>query len=247
MAQQVQPQQEQQQEGSPQQDAAMQSSVSGRPSEGVSLAVQRMWDVVRKGADVIVTLRQENSQLQMQMAQLRRSEADLQERVDNFVERIALLEEKNVMPGINDTRHGVSIDRLEDKIAALEADLADAHSRLAEHADLSQQLMQLRLELETRTQLFQELQDNFEDRPAAPSAVEEERDKLQAELDKTLSIIERYRTAGLRHIEDPAGQDQLTLFIPLEGGVSMSAEEIRILADRLESVAIQLDELAKLS
>lgn len=248
MAQQIQPQQENtQHEGSPLEEAVPQHSAMGRPGEGVTLAVQRMWEVVRKGADVIVTLRQENAQLQMQMAQVRRSEAELQERVDNFVERIAKLEEKNMMPGITDTRHGIPIDRLEDKIAALEAELADAHARLTEHNDLSQQLMQVRLELEARTQLFQELQDNYDDRPSAPSAVEEERDRLQAELDKTLAIIERYRAAGLRHVEDPASQDQLALFVPSEGGVSMSAADIRFLAARLESVAIQLDELAKLS
>lgn len=241
MAQQSQPDKALQQ-GSPLPEQTQYTSAAGKPSEGVAMAVERMWDVVRKGADVIVTLRQENAQLQTQMAQLRRSESELQERVDEFLGRINALESR---PG--DVHVDISVDRMEDKILALEAELTSAHARLAEHSDLSQQLMQLRSELEMRTQLFQELQDNYEDRPVSHSRLEEERDRLQAELDRSLSIIERYRSAGLRHIEDPSGEDQLALFVSSEGGVEMSASDIKNLADRLDSVAIQLDELAKLS
>ena len=65
-------------------------------------------------------------------------------------------------------------------------------------------------------------------------------------LENTNFIIERYRTAGLRHLEDPSSEDQLALFSPGRV-ISMTPDEIRNLADKLESVANQLDELAKLS
>ncbi|MDZ4746382.1 MAG: hypothetical protein SGJ05_10320 [bacterium] len=54
--------------------------------------VLRFWDTVRKSADVIVTLRQENAILQAQVQSLRKSETELQSRVQDFLERIADLE-----------------------------------------------------------------------------------------------------------------------------------------------------------
>jgi len=213
---QQQPQPQQQPEHQPQQA----EHASARPSESITLAVQRMWEVVRKGADVIVTLRQENAMLQNQMAQLRLAESDLQSRVQEFTDRLANLEADpnsavsavtaaSAVTGLpmTDRDPGLQIDRLEDKIQALQNELNEAHSRLAEQSDLSQQLMQMRLELEARTHLLQELQDSYPDR------------------------------------ED----EQLALFNTSAGGLVLTATEVRAIADRLDSVAGQLDELARLS
>ena len=219
MAQQPQHQPQQQPDQQPAQPAQSEST-AGRPSDSISLAVQRLWEVVRKGADVIVTLRQENAMLQTQMAQLRLNEVELQGRVDDFVQRMAALEGNAPMRPIDSDPH-TSIDRLEDKVNALQLELNEAHARLAEQSDVSQQLMQLRLELETRTQLLQELQDSYPDRQGDMQYGQD------AELMKQ--------------------EDQLSMFAATAGGIELTANEVRAIADKLDSVAVQLDELARLS
>ena len=255
--------------------------------ENVRKAVQSMWDVVRKGADLIVTLRQENTILLNQMSSLRKSEQDLQSRVSEFLERIDALEQEAMQAGSSESKNpGTGIDRLEDRVGELEAALSVAQQQLEETAEalrskeeeleqtagmleeqteVTLQLSQLRSELEARTQLLQELQDGFEQRdaPMAPDAdldltgssagqlvvdTDDDRDSLQAELDRALQIIERYRSAGLRHLEDPDTEDQLTMFV--EGKVDASTltnEELFALSERLEGVAKRLDELFGLS
>ncbi len=254
------------------QDATPQDSpLTDAPAhESVRQAVQRMWDVVRKGADVIVTLRQENQILQNQMQSLRKSETELQARVEDFLQRIDALEHGAIVDG----NPGQNIDRLEDRVAELESALQLAHEQLEhtsdallakeaeltevteqlhDQVDVTQQLSQLRSELEARTQLLQELQDSFDQRqtilPAEGAAEPDaERDRLQAELDRALEIIDRYRSAGLRHLEDPDTEHQLTMFE--QGKVDTSTltnEELMALASRLEGVAKRLDELFGLS
>jgi len=254
------------------QDAVPQDSpLTDSPAhDSVRQAVQRMWDVVRKGADVIVTLRQENQILQNQMSSLRKSETELQARVEDFLQRIDALEHGAIVDG----NPGQNIDRLEDRVAELENSLQLAHEQLEQthdalmakeaeltevteqlhdQVDVTQQLSQLRAELEARTQLLQELQDSFDQRHAilpaeATAEPDAERDRLQAELDRALEIIDRYRSAGLRHLEDPDTEHQLTIFE--QGKVDTSTltnEELMDLASRLEGVAKRLDELFGLS
>jgi len=260
------------------------SVISEAVHESVRAAVQRMWDVVRKGADIIVTLRQENAILQNQLGSLRQSETVLQKRVEEFLGRIDALERQadaaqSSTPLVGGDP-GANTDRLEDRIAELETMLADATTqldettsqlqvredelakvseRLGENAEITQQLAQVRIELEARTQLLQELQDAFDHRDIIVDN-DEERDRLQAELDRSLKIIEKYRKAGLRHLEESELEDQMALFEPESGerraesaaeirvkAATLSNEELKALADRLEGVAKRLDELFGLS
>ena len=235
------------------------------PESSVKAAIDRLWDVVRTGADIIVTLRQENTMLQSQIDTLRKSETQLQSQVEDFLGRIESLENA----GEGESAPGSGTDRLEDRVAELENELASAREELEstsstleqtqaelkeskEHledqSEISQQIVQLRAELESRTQLLAELQEDFENRPATTLEPDEERDRLQAELDRSLEIIERYRAAGLRHLEDPDTENQATLFNVGEVETSgMTTEELRALADRLDGVAKRLDDLFGLS
>jgi DNA repair ATPase RecN len=259
-------------------------------NDSVRAAIQRMWDVVRKGADIIVTLRQENTILQNQIGSLKHSEEVLQTRVEDFLGRIAELERQS--DDFTDSDPGTSTDRLEDRVGELEALLHDAQQqldqttaqlqqreaelshvqeRLEENAEISQQLSQVRNELEARTQLLQELQEQFDGREITIDDNDEERDRLQAELDRSLKIIEKYRSAGLRHLEEEGTEDQIALFgdssrfqvpgskfveqgmLNMEPGTrnqepgTDSDLELRALADRLEGVAKRLDDLFGLS
>lgn len=73
---------------------AAQDAQSMKAQAELEATVLRFWDTVRKSADVIVTLRQENAILQSQVQSLRKSETDLQNRVEDFLGRIADLEDR---------------------------------------------------------------------------------------------------------------------------------------------------------
>lgn len=227
--------------------ASEQMASIGTPDPALQEAVQKMWEVVRKGADIIVTLRQENTILQSQIGALRRSEAELQTRVEDFLTRIAALEQAKSSAPIHDGDPGVSIDRLEDRVGELEnlltdanaklarttaqlstaeAELATATERLEEQADISQQLLQLRSELEARTQMLAEFQEAFANRIA-----------IQPE--GTIPT-DAQAVNGLKK--------QLDLFaISSSETASMSDEELQSLANRLDSVAQELEDLFRLS
>lgn len=231
----------------PEQQSALSASI-GTPEPALQEAVQKMWEVVRKGADIIVTLRQENTILQSQISALRRSEQELQTRVEDFLTRISTLEEAatSAMP-IHDGDPGASIDRLEDRVAELEnllvdanaklarttaqlstaeAELATATERLEEQADISQQLYQLRSELEARTVMLAEFQEAFANRMAISPG-------------ETLPA-DSQAVDGLKK--------QLDMFATTSTeSASMSDEELAVLANRLDSVAQELEDLFRLS
>ena len=259
------------------QTQSAESQPSPNANEGVvQSALQevmgKLWDAVRHGADVIVTLRQENAILQSQVASLKHSETGLQKRVDDLLERIEAFDE-----GVKSGPY--QIDRLEDqemvnkihdlestleqalaerseldvKLAKAEKALVEIAQQLDEHRDVSQQVLQLRSELEMRAQLLQELQEGFVDREMQPQGtytiqLEEERDRLTAELDRALAIVQKYRAAGLRHIESTDSEDQLALFLHEADQVaSEPALSLEQVAERLENIALQLEQLAELS
>lgn len=212
---------------------------TGTPAPALQEAVQHMWDVVRKGADIIVTLRQENTILQSQISALRRSEQGLQAQVEDFLTRISSLEEQaTAEPAIiHDGDPGGSIDRLEDRIAELEASLAEANSKLAQttaaledQAEISQQLMQMRSELEVRTQMLAEFQEAYVNRFG-----------LEPDADVAGTITaDKDAITGLKQ--------QLDLFgATSDEKAEMSDEELNALAGRLDRVAQELDELFRLS
>jgi len=86
--------------------------------ENVGASVQQIWELVRKSTDVIVALREENGILRSELSALRKSEQQLQDRLQDFLERIDTLERKqssSEAPKGRDTS-GQQIDRLEDSL-----------------------------------------------------------------------------------------------------------------------------------
>lgn len=250
----------------------VQPATGGTTQPALQEVVSKLWEAVRHGADVIVTLRQENAILQSQITSLQRSESGLQARIDELLERIEAFDANAQTPPF-------PIDRMEDSImvarikeleedlgkametrretteqlAKVEQALAETSQQLEEHRDVSQQVLQLRSELEMRAHLLQELQEGFTgsetgDGAAYTIQLEEERDRLTAELNRAMEIVQRYRAAGLRHLEEESSQDQLALFMTEAARVS-SAEPLNLeqVAERLEAIAKQLDDLAELS
>lgn len=311
-------------------------------------AILRFWDTVRKSADIIVTLRQENARLQAKAGQtvddsaLREELEELRSVNALFATELEELRLRVVQPAepvpaaaevvnVNDELIAevetlrTSIQRADDEIRRLRAELTDRDQQIAllsvdapsadlvaerdaqahvieelrgelstlrerlteaedlvqDHQMLSQQLMQVRTELETRARLMQELQTTLMDRPnLAELEAERERERLELEalrerladleplvqrnesheeaiakleqelgelkedLDRAMRIIERYRAAGLRYVEDPEMDGQMALFMQGAPSVSrastptgLSKDEVVALADRLDDVA----------
>ena len=104
-------------------------AVSGSDSGGednVEASVQQIWELVRKSTDVIVALREENGILRNELAALRKSEQQLQDRLQDFLERIDVLERnhRSEAPKARDTA-GQQIDRLEDSLVRAPTDKSD--------------------------------------------------------------------------------------------------------------------------
>lgn len=151
----------------------------------IETAVERFWEIVRKSADVIVTLRQENTMLNAQNQALRRSEQELQSSVDELLLRITTLEDQLAAVPVAD--NGVNqesvlqaealladmqrnIDRAEDELRSTRETLELQSEELTRRTELIQQRdaelasMQARLS-ETEQQLqeaYLHLADNIE-------------------------------------------------------------------------------------
>lgn len=92
------------------------------------------------------------------------------------------------------------------------------------------------------------------------SALQDEIEALQEQLTKAMGIVELYRAAGLRHIEDPDLRNQMSLFgMPIASedsrqiiheqgsGKGLSPEEMEALADRLDNLASRVAHLLGIS
>lgn len=310
-------------------------------------AILRFWDTVRKSADIIVTLRQENARLQAKAGQTV-DDAALREELDELRSvnalfateleelrlRVAHPEETAPVPvaDVNTELHAeldqlrTSVLKADDEIRRLRAELADRDQQIAlltvdapsgdlvaerdaqahvieelrgelsvlrerlteaedlvqDHQMLSQQLMQVRTELETRARLMQELQTTLMDRPnlaeleaererermelealrerladleplvqrnesheEAIAKLEQELGELKEDLDRAMRIIERYRAAGLRYVEDPEMDGQMPLFMQGAPSVSRAATPTGLSKDEVVALADRLDDVAK--
>lgn len=311
-------------------------------------AILRFWDSVRKSADIIVTLRQENARLQAKQGQtvddtalreeldelrsvnalfateleelrnravqtievpvevpvevpsainaqleaeimnlreavlkadeeIRRLRADLSDR-DQQIAVLKAMPEQDY--AAERDAQGKVIEELRGELTVLRERLTEAEDLVQDHQMLSQQLMQVRTELETRARLMQELQTTLLDRPnlmeleaerererlelealqerlrdleplvkrneeheEAIAKLEQELGELKEDLDRAMRVIERYRAAGFRYVEDPEMEGQMPLF--MQGSATpravtptgLSKEEVVALADRLDDVA----------
>ncbi len=229
----------------------------------------RFWDMVRKSADVIVTLRQENASLQAKLQQARavteQPTEELQQLRDALTDSEsqvhALREDLAALPTLRDevdelrtltVTMSAEIARLEkletviEELRTSEQDLVgkltDAHAELEEMrraidrtedhqkvtsdelqvtsdaatqeevAELTSQLMQMRVELESRTEALQELrvvmlteQHARQSAPAESQAdIEQvilEREALRARVDELDVVAQRYAEAQERIAE----------------------------------------------
>lgn len=228
-------------------DASLFVEQKSASAPDLQYAIEHFWNAVRKSAEVIVTLRQENTMLQANLAARKASEDELLHRVDQLLTRIEELEcdraeqqkRLEVQPAVV-TVDTSQIDDLQATIRELTENLEQARVHQQAHG-LEREALEHRLvELERAATITE---GSSEER----TALRDEIADLRQQLDQAMSIIERYRAAGLRHLEDPETEHQMSLFGVAAARQLLTEEELTELAARLDSVADRVSELLGIS
>lgn len=144
---------------------------------------------------------------------------------------------------------------IEVQVASLQKALADAQDELLQATTQVQQIVgePTSLELEALQHRLSELEHiaaKAVDSETAMQSLQEEIEDLQEQLGKALGIVELYRAAGLRHVEDPDLRNQMSLFHAADA----STESLEIMQEQasgkgltpeeMEALAVKLDNLA---
>lgn len=160
---------------------------------------------------------------------------------------------------------------LRDRISDLEHEVEELASRRPEPMPDSPVLESAAFDaLQQRLQELETSAGMHEQAEAQAQRLADEVADLQQELQRAMAIVEMYRAAGLRHLEDPSQRNQMTLFGAMaaddaveslvvesahdhatmpdaEGYVMMSEEELSGMADRLDNLADRVAELLRIS
>jgi len=210
-------------------------------------AIEHFWNAVRKSAEVIVTLRQENTMLQSNLAARKASEDELLHRVDQLLARIEELERDradqqarlDAQPAVV-TVDTSQIDDLQATIRELTENLEQARAHQEAHGLEREALEHRLMELERAATITEGSSEEL-------TALRDEVVDLRQQLDQAMAIIERYRAAGLRHLEDPETEHQMALFGAAAARQLVTEEELTALAARLDAVADRVSELLGIS
>jgi len=210
-------------------------------------AIEHFWTAVRKSAEVIVTLRQENTMLQSNLAVRKAAEEELLLRVDQLLVRIEELErdraEQQTRIDAAPTIVTVDTSQIEDlqaTIRELTENLEQARAHQEAHGLEREALEHRLLELERAATITESSSEEL-------TALQDEVLDLRQQLDQAMAVIERYRAAGLRHLEDPETEHQMALFGAAAARQLVTEEELTELARRLDTVADRVSELLGIS
>jgi len=245
----------------------------------------------------IATSAQLRAQLEQELAGMSLRVAELEARLDEKAEQLADATEMAVKFEIIEREKQEleqRIERLQQRMVDLESLVDEKSARneaLAE--DLSsakREVAAFELQISAKDAEMQQLQRSaselmeqlqaLEQEVSAPAVTDagaevrkltDEISELQRQLDRAMGIVETYRAAGLRHIEDPSQRNQISLFgffdaqpaAPSEvlreatpdvtavaipaGQTLLSDEELLGIADRLDDLAERVEELLRIS
>lgn len=199
------------------QDAAQDVQAQKAQAE-LEATVLRFWDTVRKSADVIVTLRQENAVLQAQVAALRKSEAEAQ--AGRGLSEAPLADPSPLAAPIAASVAIPEISATDEAIEALIAKARETEMRAheAEVRGLRTNIDRLEDELNRLQNELNEAQAQLIDHSTiseqlAHVRVElESRSKLLLELQVTLEEQRNARQLDQRQLDQQLDQRQLDIF-----------------------------------
>jgi chromosome segregation ATPase len=193
---------------------------------------------------------------------LQREREELERRVERLQQRAAdlegLVDEKNSRNEVL----GSELSRARQDVVELEFQLSARQAELQEH-------QQTLTEITERLQAMEceAVRALDEGSSADIERMSDQVIDLQEQLQRAMAIVELYRAAGLRHIEDPAQRDQMALFATAYSAPSnvaqpsamvngtrlsdaasgMAPEELLLVADRLDELAERVEDLLRIS
>ncbi|GMV54137.1 MAG: hypothetical protein QY319_02510 [Candidatus Kapaibacterium sp.] len=242
------------------------------PAPELMSVVRSLWDAIRNGAEIIVTLRQENTILQTQIDVLRHSEADLQGKIDGFLQRIEDLERINA--GLSqdhspagDNHDGTGLtereelyttvvaerDQLREQLQNTHEQLQESRHSLQEKAANSGHVARLIADLEERAQFVEQLQARCTEleKIASVNIASPEPEKRIADLEEQLKQAQQAllqannaQLAGLQN----GLRSQLDMFGRHVAELAAnSADVTEAVAVRLEQIADEIEKLIELS
>lgn len=245
----------------------------------------------------LATSAQQRAQLEQELAGMSLRVAELEARLDEKVEQLTDATEMAVKFEIIERekeeleqrierlqQRTVDLENLVDEKSARNEALAeDLSATKREVAEFELQISAKDAEIQqlqrSASELLEQLQaieqevssSGVSDAGAQMQKLTDELAELQRQLDRAMGIVETYRAAGLRHIEDPSQRDQISLFgfvdvqpapssatskeetpesvvsaIPA-GHTLLSDEELIGMADRLDDLAARVAELLRIS
>lgn len=245
----------------------------------------------------LATSAQQRAQLEQELAGMSLRVAELEARLDEKAEQLTDATEMTVKFEIVEREKEELEQRIErlqqrsedlenlvdEKNARNEALAEDLSSTKREVAEFELQISAKDAEMQqlqrSASELLEQLQaieqelasPGVSDSGAEVQKLTDEIAELQRQLDRAMGIIETYRAAGLRHIEDPSQRNQMSLFgfvdvqpdassdttdpsgaepaiaaIPA-GHTLLRDEELLGMADRLDDLAVRVEELLRIS
>ncbi len=239
--------------------AAQQRAQLEQELAGMSLRVAELEARLDEKAEQLT----DATELAVRFEIMQREREELEQRLERLQQRASdlegLVDEKNV----RNEELGTELARSRREVAEFELLLS---ARQTEIQDLQQSLAELSERLQTIELGASETQSS--ESVAEIRKLNDEVTELQDELRRAMSIVEIYRAAGLRHLEDPSQRDQMSLFaVPARQAASaevsemtdtqassmpadhtlISHAELLGVADRLEDLATRVEELLRIS
>jgi chromosome segregation ATPase len=239
--------------------SAQQRSQLEQELAGMSLRVAELEARLDEKAEQLT----DATELTVRVEIMQREREELEQRLERVQQRATDLEgvvdEKNVRN--EELSSELAISRRE--VAEFELQLS---ARQTEIQDLQQSLSEVSERLQTMELTASEslaTESTAEVRRLTDEVVD-----LQDQLRRAMAIVDIYRAAGLRHLEDPTQRDQMSLFaipaplaplpeesipsdVPMAGipadHTLISDAELTSVADRLDDLAARVEELLRIS
>jgi DNA repair exonuclease SbcCD ATPase subunit len=251
----TQPQPDPRSENRPEQLFTAQESAPATKPE-VATAVERFWETVRQSAEVIVTLRQENALVNAQNVALRKSESDLNARIDDLLARIATLEEQlaavpHQPAGLSEEHAALleemrkDVDRAEDQLKALNESLdlqtEELHRRALLLEARDAEIRGLKEVLSDLQQRLDEANAHLRDNESIRQQLEEVRADLAARSEALDDLREAFGDATRHRQEREALEARLHELELAAVNDEVTAARIQELTDEAADLRRQLD------
>lgn len=240
--------------------SAREAELRGVKDELVLLQVQYEDLVERQSKDTLADLAALNEVHEKKLSEAQLEAAELRQTMERMKTEKSQLNDDYLLLAEKYQAIEVQVSNLQRALLDAQEALQQAYTQPAE-SETSDVRSQPELDaLQHRLSELELIASKAAETEMQMSALQDEIEALQEQLTKAMGIVELYRAAGLRHIEDPDLRNQMSLFgMPIASedsrqiiheqgsGKGLSPEEMEALADRLDNLASRVAHLLGIS